>query len=346
VIVLDKLTGDGTWRNLAGIAHSPKLSSGTRASSGHSVSRKSSRTDLLELVRGDIRDRELVERLVERVEVVVNFAAESHVDNSLSAPDAFVQSNILGSYEILRACLKFDRRLHHISTDEVFGDLPLPGTETAFASDATAAPRFSETSPYRPSSPYSATKAAADLLIRAWVRSFGLRATISNCSNNYGPYQHIEKFIPRQITNLLSGLPAKLYGSGLNVRDWIHVSDHAAAIFFILERGAIGETYLVGADCELSNREVLAKILRFFGKADDDFETVPDRPGHDLRYAIDWSKLCDQLGWRPLTPNFDSGLVRTIDWYIHHRDFWTEQKAMVEARYGQREHNSGSEVAE
>ena len=218
----------------------------------------------------------------------MHFAAESHNDNSLDDPWPFVQTNLVGTYQLLEAVRAHGKRLHHISTDEVFGDLEL---------DDPA--RFHEQTPYNPSSPYSSTKAGSDLLVRAWVRSFGVQATISNCSNNYGPYQHVEKFIPRQITNLLGGERPKLYGSGQNVRDWIHVDDHNAAVHAILDRGANGETYMIGADGELDNRTVLELILELMDQPRDAYDHVTDRPGHDLRYAIDSAKLREELGWSP-----------------------------------------------
>jgi len=217
---------------------------------------------------------------------------------------------------------KHQVRFHHISTDEVYGDLELDDPE-----------RFTENTPYNPSSPYSSTKAGSDLLVRAWVRSFGVRATISNCSNNYGPYQHVEKFIPRQITGLLDGVRPRLYGAGQNVRDWIHVDDHSSAVVRIVERGEIGETYLIGADGERSNLEVVQTLLRLVGRDEDDFDQVTDRAGHDLRYAIDATKLRTELGWSPSLTDFETGLARTIDWYRAHEDWWRPHKAATEAKY-------------
>ena len=278
--------------------------------------------DRVTLVVGDICDAPLVERLVGEHDAVVHYAAESHNDNSLSDPSPFIQTNLVGTFVLLEAARKQGTRFHHISTDEVYGDLELD--------DPT---RFTESTAYRPSSPYSASKAGSDHLVRAWVRSFGLAATISNCSNNYGPWQHIEKFIPRQITNVLSGQRPKLYGAGRNVRDWIHADDHSSAVWRILNEGRIGETYLIGADGEHSNLQVVHMILAHFGLALDDFEHVNDRSGHDLRYAIDSTKLRTELGWQPVCPDFAEGLARTIRWYEGHQDWWRPRKAATEATY-------------
>src|SRR5580704_3753397 len=206
--------------------------------------------DQIRLVRGDITDAELVSRLVAESDAVVHFAAETHVDNALADPAPFLQTNVIGTFTILEAVRRHGARLHHVSTDEVYGDLELDDAQ-----------RFTAATPYNPSSPYSSTKAASDMLVRAWVRSYGVRATISNCSNNYGPYQHVEKFIPRQITEILEGRRPKLYGAGENVRDWIHTEDHSSGVLAILEQGQLGETYLIGADGELSNRCVVELIL-------------------------------------------------------------------------------------
>ena len=274
------------------------------------------------LIVGDIADRELTDELVAQADAVIHYAAESHNDNSLANPEPFIHTNLIGTFTLLEAVRRHGTRYHHISTDEVFGDLAL---------DDPA--KFTETTPYNPSSPYSSTKAGSDLLVRAWVRSFGIEATISNCSNNYGPYQHIEKFIPRQITNILSGLTPKLYGEGLNVRDWIHASDHSSAVLRILESGKIGETYLIGADGEENNITVLRTILRLMGKDENDFEHVRDRPGHDMRYAIDGTRLREELGWEPQFTDFEAGLADTIAWYTDNRSWWEPLKAEVEAKY-------------
>ena len=274
------------------------------------------------LVVGDIAGRELTDELVAQADAVIHYAAESHNDNSLANPEPFIHTNLVGTFTLLEAVRRHGTRYHHISTDEVFGDLAL---------DDSA--KFTEATPYNPSSPYSSTKAGSDLLVRAWVRSFGIEATISNCSNNYGPYQHIEKFIPRQITNILSGLTPKLYGEGLNVRDWIHASDHSSAVLRILESGKIGETYLIGADGEENNITVLRTILRLMGKDENDFEHVIDRPGHDMRYAIDGTRLREELGWEPQFTDFEAGLADTIAWYTDNRSWWEPLKAEVEAKY-------------
>lgn len=274
------------------------------------------------LVEGNITDAKLVDKLVSEHDAVVHYAAESHNDNSLENPRPFLDTNIVGTYTILEAVRKHGRRLHHISTDEVYGDLELDDPN-----------RFNENTPYNPSSPYSSTKAGSDLLVRAWGRSFGVQATISNCSNNYGPYQHVEKFIPRQITEVLEGRRPRLYGTGENVRDWIHTEDHSSAVLTILEKGKIGETYLIGADGEKDNKTVVELILKTMGKDPSDYEHVNDRPGHDMRYAIDSTKLRDELGWTPKFTDFESGLKDTIDWYAQNEAWWKPQKQATEDKY-------------
>ncbi|MDV7354468.1 dTDP-glucose 4,6-dehydratase [Rhodococcus oxybenzonivorans] len=287
-----------------------------------SLSSLSAVRESINFVEGDIADVGLVDALVAESDAVVHFAAESHNDNSLADPWPFLQTNVSGTYSLLQAVRKHDVRYHHISTDEVYGDLAL---------DDPA--KFTEHTPYNPSSPYSSTKAASDLLVRAWVRSFGVRATLSNCSNNYGPYQHVEKFIPRQITNILNGVRPKLYGAGKNVRDWIHVDDHNSGVWRILEAGEIGRTYLIGADGELDNLSVVRMILELMGKDPDDFDHVTDRAGHDLRYAIDSSTLRTELGWEPRYTDFRQGLQATIDWYRNNPTWWETEKHDVEVRY-------------
>ena len=297
VVVYDLLTYAGDARNVEGL-------------------------DQVTLVQADICDAGRLEAAVGQCEVVVHFAAESHNDNSLHSPWAFVQTNLIGTYQVLEAVRRHGVRLHHISTDEVYGDLELddPG-------------KFTPQTAYNPSSPYSSTKAGSDLLVRAWVRSFDVQATISNCSNNYGPYQHVEKFIPRQITEVLEGRRPKLYGAGRNVRDWIHTEDHSSGVLTILERGQLGETYLIGADGEQCNKDVVELLLKLMGRDPSDYEHVNDRPGHDLRYAIDASRLRDELGWRPLYRDFERGLAATIDWYRENESWWRPQKAQTEAKY-------------
>jgi dTDP-glucose 4,6-dehydratase len=299
VTVLDKLTYAGNRASLAGLPE-----------------------DRITFVRGDIADAELVDGLFRDTDAVVHYAAESHNDNSLDDPRPFLETNLVGTYTLLEAARRHDVRLHHISTDEVYGDLAL---------DDPA--RFTESTPYNPSSPYSSTKAGSDLLVRAWVRSFGVRATISNCSNNYGPYQHVEKFIPRQITNVLRGIRPKLYGAGENVRDWIHADDHSSAVLTILERGAIGQTYLIGADGEADNRSVVELILELMGHDRDAYDHVADRPGHDLRYAIDSTRLRTELGWAPRYRDFRTGLEATIRWYRENEAWWAPAKHATEAFY-------------
>ena len=282
--------------------------------------------DKINFVTGDICDRELMDKLVSENDIVVHFAAESHNDNSLRDPWPFINTNLMGTAVILEAVRKHGKRLHHISTDEVFGDLELDDPN-----------RFKETTPYNPSSPYSATKAGSDHLVRAWIRSFGIKATISNCANNYGPYQHIEKFIPRQITNVLSDTKPRLYGEGLNVRDWIHVDDHNSAVQLILEKGKMGETYIIGADNDhTNNKMVIEMILELMGKPKDWYDHVTDRPGHDMRYAMDSTYLRETLGWQPQytdTNGMMKGLQQTINWYRENEDWWKPQKEAVEAKY-------------
>ena len=299
ITVLDKLTYAGNPENIAGLPSSQ-----------------------VDLVVGDIGDVALLERIVPSHDAIVHFAAESHNDNSIADPTPFLRTNVEGTFTLLQAARNHGVRFHHISTDEVYGDLALDDPN-----------RFTEETPYRPSSPYSSTKASSDMLVRAWHRTYGVEATISNCSNNYGPYQHIEKFIPRQITNILCGIRPKLYGDGKNVRDWIHTEDHSSAVWAILTQGRIGETYLIGADGERSNIDVLRAILTAMGKDADDFDWVKDRPGHDRRYAIDSTKLRRELGWSPKHTNFDEGLARTIQWYTDNPSWWQGAKEATEAKY-------------
>ncbi|SDH48867.1 dTDP-glucose 4,6-dehydratase [Microbacterium pygmaeum] len=299
ITVLDKLTYAGNRASLDGLP-----------------------PERVDFVQGDIVDAELVDRLFADADAVVHYAAESHNDNSLNDPRPFLDTNVLGTFTLLEAARKHGTRLHHISTDEVYGDLELDDPQ-----------RFTEDTPYNPSSPYSSTKAGSDLLVRAWVRSFGVQATISNCSNNYGPFQHVEKFIPRQITNVIRGIRPKLYGTGENVRDWIHADDHSSAVLTILEKGRIGETYLIGADGEKNNRTVVELILEQFGLRPDSYDLVTDRAGHDLRYAIDSARLRNELGWSPRFRDFEAGLADTIRWYRDNEPWWAPAKDGVEAFY-------------
>jgi dTDP-glucose 4,6-dehydratase len=273
-------------------------------------------------VHGSVADAGLVDTLVADADAVVHFAAESHNDNSLHDPSPFIRTNLVGTFTILEAVRRSGTRLHHVSTDEVYGDLELDDPE-----------RFTEATPYNPSSPYSASKAGSDHLVRAWVRSFGVQATVSNCSNNYGPWQHIEKFIPRQITNVIDGIRPKLYGDGLNVRDWIHVDDHNDAVWTILDRGQVGETYLIGANGEMNNRDVIAMILELMGQDADAYDHVTDRSGHDRRYAIEAGKIRTELGWEPHYQSFRDGLAATIEWYRANEGWWRPMKEATEARY-------------
>lgn len=280
--------------------------------------------DKVTFAKGSITDHDIVDDLVKNADVVVHFAAESHNDNSLHDPWPFVHTNVIGTYTLLEAVRRHDVRYHHISTDEVYGDLEL---------DDPA--KFTPDTPYNPSSPYSSTKASSDLLVRAWARSFGVRATLSNCSNNYGPYQHVEKFIPRQITNVIDGVRPKLYGTGENVRDWIHVEDHNSAVWDIITKGRLGETYLIGAEGEENNKTVIELILELMGQDPSAYDLVSDRPGHDLRYAIDATKLRTELGWEPRYTTFRDGLAATVAWYQANEAWWRPQKDETEAKYTQ-----------
>ncbi len=302
VTVVDKLTYAGNLANFDGVM------------------------DDITFVKGDICDDALMDKLVADTDVVVHFAAETHNDNSIRNPKPFLDTNIYGTYTVLEAVRKHGKRLHHISTDEVFGDLELNDPN-----------RFTETTPYNPSSPYSAAKASSDMLVRAWARTFSVKATISNCSNNYGPRQHIEKFIPRQITNILSDIKPKLYGTGEQVRDWIHVDDHNAAVHLIIDKSPMGETWIIGADNDhVNNKAVIEMICDLMGKGKDWYEHVNDRPGHDMRYAMDSSKLRRELGWQPQYTDQNGmveGLKATIDWYKNNEAWWRAEKEAVEQAY-------------
>ncbi|MEN7982334.1 MAG: dTDP-glucose 4,6-dehydratase [Nanoarchaeota archaeon] len=287
IINLDKLTYAGNKENLKSVENNQNY----------------------EFVQGDICDKELVDSLVKKVDAIIHFAAESHVDKSIVNAGEFVKTNVLGTQILLDAALRNGKkRFHHISTDEVFGTLGKTG-------------KFSETTPYDPHSPYSASKAASDHLVRAYFDTFALPITISNCSNNYGPYQFPEKLIPLFITNLIEGKKVPIYGNGLNVRDWIHVEDHNKGIDLILHKGKIGETYCLGGNEEKTNMEITKIILDEFGLGEEMIEYVEDRKGHDFRYAIDFDKIQKELGWSP-EYNFEQGLKATIEWYKNNEDWW------------------------
>lgn len=289
IVCLDSLTYAGNPANLAAVRENPRL----------------------RLVEGDIREREAVETLFseEHPDIVVNFAAESHVDRSIENPAIFLETNVMGTGVLLDACRKYGvARFHQISTDEVYGDLPLDRPELL----------FTEASPLRPSSPYSSSKASADLLVLAYHRTYGLPVTISRCSNNYGPYQFPEKLIPRMIARALDGRPLPVYGDGLQVRDWLYVEDHCKAIGLILGQGRAGEVYNVGGRNEMRNIDIVRLICRELGKPEDLIVHVADRPGHDLRYGIDPSRIHGELGWLPET-KFADGIRKTIHWYLSNR---------------------------
>ncbi len=281
VVNLDKLTYAGNLDNLKGFENDPRY----------------------KFVQGDIADSELVSKLVADADVIVNFAAETHVDRSITGPAEFVRTNVLGTQVLLDSAVKHKKRFHHISTDEVFGDLEIGSPE-----------KFTENTPYNPSSPYSASKAASDHLVRAYVRTFGLAATITNCSNNYGPRQYPEKLIPTVILHVLKDEKIPVYGKGENIRDWIHVDDHNSGVDLVIAKGKIGETYLLGGNSERTNLEVIREILKTLNKPESLIEFVTDRPGHDLRYAIDSSKIEKDLGWSR-KHDFETGLTETIKWY-------------------------------
>ena len=267
------------------------------------------------LIKGDVADRNTVFLWAKDTEVVVNFAAESHVDRSITVPSPFIKSNYVGLFSLLEAARKYDLRFHQISTDEVFGSLPIESGE-----------KFDEGSSYRPRNPYSATKAAADLLVRSYYNTYGLKVTISNCSNNFGPHQHPEKLIPKTILLALSGKKIPIYGKGNQVRDWIYVEDHVLGIDAVLKNGRFGETYLLSAENEISNIEVVRKILKLLGKDESQIEFVKDRPGHDVRYALDPGKARKTLSWNP-SFRFDDALKSTIDHYVTLREFYKKKTA-------------------
>ena len=292
VICLDKLTYAGNLETLEVAMKNPKF----------------------KFVKGDIADRAFVDELFasEKPDVVVNFAAESHVDRSIENPEIFLQTNVIGTSVLMDACRKYGNiRYHQVSTDEVYGDLPLNRPDLF----------FTETTPLHTSSPYSASKASADLLVQAYYRTYKLPVTISRCSNNYGPYHFPEKLIPLMIANALNDKKLPVYGKGENVRDWLYVEDHCSAIDLIIRKGKIGEVYNIGGHNERTNLEVVKTIIKELGKSEDLIEFVTDRPGHDRRYAIDPTKIHNELGWLPAT-KFDDGIKKTIDWYLTHKSWW------------------------
>ena len=291
IVNLDLLTYAGNLANLADIADQKNY----------------------RFVKGDIASYEVVDELVRQADCIVNFAAESHVDRSIGNSLVFVKTNIEGTANLLEAARRHSVRFHQVSTDEVYGDL------------GPNDPKFNELSPYRPSSPYSASKAAADHLVRAYYRTYNLPVTISNCSNNYGPYQYPEKIIPLFITNLIEDRKVPLYGQGSNIRDWIHVDDHNAGLEAVLLHGRLGETYCLGGDHEISNLELAQEIIRLLGKDESYIEFVADRPGHDWRYSIDFHKATEELGWEPHI-DFISGLESTVRWYQEHEAWWRSLK--------------------
>jgi len=308
IINLDKLTYAGNLENLADLVGGPGY----------------------EFVRGNIGDGKLVDRLLEEnVEAVVNFAAESHVDRSLYEPDLFIQTNVVGVQILLHAALRHRiKKFVQVSTDEVYGSLDAEG------------PRFREDFPLAPSSPYSASKAAGDLLARSYFKTYGFPVVVTRCSNNYGPYQFPEKLIPLFVTNALENRPLPVYGDGLNIRDWIHVEDHCRALELVLEKGRPGEIYNIGGEAERTNLEITRSILRILGKPESLMQYVADRPGHDRRYAIDFSKIEREIGWKPRY-NLDEGLRRTVRWYTEQENWWRRIKSgayrdFYEKHYGGR----------
>lgn len=292
IVCLDKLTYAGNLSTLAPVMDNPNF----------------------RFVKADICDREAVYKLFEEEhpDMVVNFAAESHVDRSIEDPGVFLQTNIIGTATMMDACRKYGiQRYHQVSTDEVYGDLPLDRPDLF----------FTEETPIHTSSPYSSSKAAADLLVQAYHRTYGLPVTISRCSNNYGPYHFPEKLIPLMISRALADEELPVYGNGENVRDWLHVSDHCEAIDLIIHKGKVGEVYNIGGHNERTNLQVVQTILKALDKPESLIKYVKDRPGHDRRYAIDPTKIETELGWKPKY-NFDTGIAQTIQWYLDNEDWW------------------------
>jgi dTDP-glucose 4,6-dehydratase len=307
VVNFDKLTYAGNLENLRSVSENQQYS----------------------FIHGDICDAKAVDAAMQNIDIVVHFAAESHVDRSIQLPAAFVITNVWGTQVLLEAALRHKvKRFHHVSTDEVFGSLALNDSN-----------KFSERTPYNPRSPYSASKAGSDHLVRSYYTTYGLPITITNCSNNFGPYQFPEKLIPLAITNLLEGKKVPIYGDGQNVRDWLYVEDHCRAIEVVLMRGRVGETYCVGGLTEdISNVDLIKKIIQILKKDGNNIEFIKDRPGHDRRYAIDWTKIKNELGWQPAY-KFDNYIYQTIDWYKGHEEWWRhvksgEYKTFYERQYG------------
>lgn len=306
VINFDKLTYAGNLENLRSVEKNPHYS----------------------FIHGDICDAQVVDKTMEGVDIVIHFAAETHVDRSISGPAVFVVTNVVGTQVLLDAALKHKvKKFHHVSSDEVFGSLSLKDTK-----------KFNENTPYDPRSPYAASKAGSDYLVRAYATTYGLPITITNCSNNFGPYMFPEKLIPLAITNLLENKKVPVYGDGLYVRDWLYVEDHCRAIEAVLEKGKAGETYCVGGLTEdIANIDVVKKIISILGKDEVMSEYVKDRPGHDRRYAIDWSKIKNDLGWKPLH-GFGEWLEKTVEWYKQHEDWWKHVKTGAYKEYYERQY--------
>lgn len=302
IVNYDKLTYAGNLKNLKDVENSPNYT----------------------FIKGDITNEEQVKKSMQGCDWVVHFAAETHVDRSIMDPDIFVKTNVLGTNILLRAAKELNiKRFHHISTDEVFGSLRKG--------------KFNEQTLYDPRSPYSASKAAADYLVRSYFHTFKLPITISNCSNNYGPYQFPEKFIPLFATNLIENKKVPLYGKGVNIRDWVHVDDHSRAVDLVLHKGKIGETYCIGGDSEKTNLEITKFILKYFNKGEEMIENVPDRKGHDFRYAIDFTKIKNELGWKPEV-DFENGLKQTLKWYEDNEDWWREIKSGEYEKYYEKQY--------
>ncbi len=305
VVNLDFLTYAGNLENLKDVEEDSRFRGNDNKIRGN---------DSYVFIKGDIADKKLVDELVENTDIIVNFAAESHVDRSILDSSAFIHTNIIGTHNLLEAAKKYNKRFHHVSTDEVFGAL------------GPKDPAFDENTPYNPRSPYSASKAASDHLTRAYFHTYNLPITISNCSNNYGPYQFPEKLHGLFITNLLEGKKVPVYGDGQQVRDWIYVEDHCAGIDAVIHKGKIGESYCLGGNAEKTNLEITKKIIELLGQGEEMIEYVKDRAGHDRRYAMDFSKAKKELGWEPRA-SFEEGMKKTVEWYKNNTDWWQKVKS-------------------